>query len=129
MVYRKPSQVLADTGNVRESNAVKILKFQNKTKATEAAKELLAEAKRHEPKITKDLKSIAKSNSAEMVGLDDRFKSEKSLSRKLSDTAEARNPMSLEKQAKKIDDALRYTMILSPGDYKKLNFWHTNHCH
>ena len=38
------AQILADNENVRESNQVKILKFQNKSKASEVAQQLLAEA-------------------------------------------------------------------------------------
>lgn len=103
---------------MRESNAVKILKFQNKTKASELAKQLLSEAQTNEPKITKSLQAIAKLNQAEMVGLNDKFKSEMSLARKLSDDAQRAEDSSIENQAKQIDDVLRYTMIFSEGDYE-----------
>ena len=104
---------------MRESNSVKILKFQNKSKVSEIAQQLLAEARKNEPLITKNLKSIASSNGAKLVGLKDKFKTEQSLTRKLSDSIETREPLSLERQAKKIDDALRYTMILLDDNYQK----------
>lgn len=73
---------------MRESNSVKILKFQNKSRVSEVTQQLLAEVRKNEPQITKDLQSIALSNNAKLVGLKNKFKSEQSLTRKLRDSVE-----------------------------------------
>ena len=104
---------------MRKSNAVKILSFQNKSKAAKLAKLLISGAKENEPEITKILKLAASSNKAKLVGLIDKFKSEQSLTRKLRDLAQTIENVPIETQAENIDDALRYTMILAADDYKK----------
>ena len=52
-------------------------------KARHLAKELLKQAKENEPTITADLQSITRKISAEMAGLENKFKTEMSLTRKL----------------------------------------------
>ncbi len=101
---------------MRKSTNVKILKFKNKV--IEVAQGLLTEARKNEPSITKELKAVAKLNDAKLVGLKNKFKGEDSLARKLRDAVEEVE-VSVEEQAQLIDDALRYTMILSLDGYKK----------
>lgn len=92
------------------------LKF--KYQVSELAKDLLNKAKSNEPAITQFLKSIATDNNAKLAGLENKFKTLKSLTRKLMDSVETRENQSLERQSKKIDDSLRYTIILQPDEYK-----------
>jgi hypothetical protein len=94
---------------------MKILKFKNESQ--EAARKLLAEARENEPLITKDLKAVAKLNKAKLVGLENRFKEESSLVRKLTNNAEYRKS-SIAKESQRNNDTLRYTMIFSPDDYR-----------
>jgi uncharacterized Zn-binding protein involved in type VI secretion len=65
-----------------------------------AAKELLAAAKRSEPKITSDIETFAKETSGRIEGLDYKLKSEQSLTRKLQKTP-----------PDQIRDTLRYTIV------------------
>jgi hypothetical protein len=99
-----------------QPNTMKILEFINQTKASELAEQLLAEAKKHEPQITKDIKAVAKLNNAELIGLENKFKSELSLVRKLRDNSTIKG-IPIEKIARKNNDALRYTLLFSPDDY------------
>ncbi len=82
------------------------------------AQKLLDEARESEPQITNDLEKIALEVSAEMVGLENKFKSEISLIRKLvgmtqTDSAE------IAQIVEKFNDALRYTFILPFEIYMK----------
>jgi hypothetical protein len=85
--------------------------------------ELLESATQHEPSITKDLFEIAEINNADLVGLENRFKREDSLFRKIhtcfstqsllfSQTAQI-----LDDFARNINDVLRYTMIFEIENY------------
>ncbi len=80
------------------------------------AKKLLAEAEENEPQITADLQKIASEISAELVGLENKFKSKKSLIRKLIDKADF-NSRSVKETAETVNDVLRYTFILSFENY------------
>lgn len=80
------------------------------------AQELLAQAAGNEPRITEDLQIIASEVSAEMVGLENRFKSVESLTRKIIDMIKI-NSQVIEEIDEKINDALRYTLILSVENY------------
>jgi hypothetical protein len=79
--------------------------------AQKLARELLVQAEKNEPQITEDLKSIAKTVSAEMAGLENRLKSEKSLVRKLIDRANF-NAEPVYETAEQLNDALRFTFLL-----------------
>ena len=81
-------------------------------------RQLLAEASENEPEITNDVGEIASILKAEIVGLENKFKSEISLARKLTDYSNVRN-VTVEKIAKQINDVLRYTIIFSPESYSK----------
>jgi hypothetical protein len=81
-----------------------------------SAQELLAKARENEPKITRDLKKIALEVSAEMVGLEHKFKTEESLIRKLAEYA-GDNFQKLNRKTKSVNDVLRYTFILSFDKY------------
>ena len=78
--------------------------------------ELLEIASKNEPHITEDLMVIAKENTSALVGLENRFKSENSLYRKLNDRLSIQDFSSfrfaevLDDFAKNINDILRYTM-------------------
>lgn len=92
-----------------------ILKFK-KGKVAEIAQQLLSEAQKSEPKITEDLHNIAAQTETELKDLKEKFKSEKSLIRKLTDISE-KYQIPLEKVARKINDTLRYTYILNAENY------------
>lgn len=93
-----------------------ILDFKSNSKSNRLAQALLAEAKKHEPNITKDLQIIASTKGAKMVNLEERFKSKDSLSRKLLDTATAFN-IPINKIASKNNDTLRYTFVFETEKY------------
>jgi len=111
----------------------KINKEQAKTEQiaqTEAVK-LIKQAKQSEPKVMQDLQSIAQQTNGKMVGLEYRFKSEESLTRKIADRTQEKVDKavkngkdvesvrlnSIAKEAEKNNDALRYTIAFSPDKY------------
>lgn len=83
--------------------------------------ELLENAKEIEPAVTEDLEHIVFKLGCKLIGLENRFKDEESLTRKLKDRAAERHfntfINSLAKQSKKINDALRYTVIAEEDKY------------
>jgi hypothetical protein len=87
------------------------------------AQKLIAEAQKNEPEITADLQTIASEISAEMFGLENKFKGEKSLTRKLIDAA-GDDLKRLQRKSKTINDVLRYTFVLPLDIYAK-GFWQT----
>lgn len=116
-VTRRPlAQILSEKGIVRESENMKILRF--KSQANKTAQKLLAEARKHEPQITKDVERIANLKGGQIAGLEDRLKSEESLERKLQDNALRWNS-SISREGKRNNDTLRYTMIFPIDDYRK----------
>lgn len=100
-------------------------------KAASYAKQLLKRAQKHEPQITKDLQNIASEVSAEMVGLEDRFKTEESLTRKIAEgsvknvrkffesgySLENAIEKAVKMRAERNNDTLRYTFIFSFEKY------------
>ena len=92
--------------------------FTTNKEARRLAKKLLAQAKENEPRITADLQTIAQEVSAEIVGLENRFKSEMSFIRKLIDAAGDDLPK-LQRKSKGVNDVLRYTFILPFDVYAK----------
>lgn len=60
---------------------------------------------KHEPKITSDVQDSVLGNHASLYGLENRFKTKKSITRK--------------KKSKEVNDALRYTAILSDKNFVK----------
>ena len=92
-------------------------------KIKQKVSELLETALEYEPFITKDLLEIAKENNGELVGLENRFKTESSLFRKLSERLELQDASSfrfaeiLDDFAANINDVLRYTMIFRIETY------------
>ena len=95
-----------------------VFDFKPSPKVKRLARQLLAEASENEPEITNDVGEIASILKAEIVGLENKFKSEISLARKLTDYSNVRN-VTVEKIAKQINDVLRYTIIFSPESYSK----------
>lgn len=86
------------------------------------AQELLSQAVRNEPKITEDLQTIAGKVSAEMIGLENKFKSAESLIRKLlllaeKDKTDQIFEQKLVKHSRNNNDTLRYTFILQNAGY------------
>jgi hypothetical protein len=79
--------------------------------AQSLARKLLDEARENEPQITADLEKTALGISAEMVGLEHKFKTETSLIRKLVDSV-GDDLQKLKPKAKSINDVLRYTFVL-----------------
>ncbi|MGI8641949.1 MAG: hypothetical protein ACR2MG_18625 [Pyrinomonadaceae bacterium] len=75
------------------------------------AQKLLAQAAANEPDITADLQNISSEVFAQIVGLENKFKTEESLTRKLIDLAEA-DSTEISRIARKINDVLRYTFVL-----------------
>jgi hypothetical protein len=112
------AKLLADNSFVRESLNVSIIKFKNQSAASKIARQLLKDAKENEPLITKDVKQITTFLKAKMIGLRNKFKSESSLARKLQDNSILRGT-SLEKEAKRNNDTLRYTILFSPDNYNE----------
>ncbi len=86
--------------------------------ARQLADELLKQALENEPRITADLQNIALEISAEMVGLENKFKTEVSLTRKLINGA-IPNLQTIQEVAEVINDALRYTFILPLETYNE----------
>jgi hypothetical protein len=80
------------------------------------AQKLLVQAHEKEPKITADLQSISEKVVAQMVGLENKFKTEESLTRKLV-TIATKGSEDILKEAKKINDALRYTFVSAIESY------------
>ncbi len=90
------------------------------------ARQLLAEARTHEPNITADLQKIAVELSAEIAGLENKFKTLDSLTKKISKffgktfeyllmqgfTTENALDESLSQAVGKSNDILRYTVFL-----------------
>ena len=91
----------------------------------------IKQVRQNESIITKDLQTIGKQSGGELVGLDKRFKSEESLTRKFADRIQSR-VIEAEKKGKNVDeirnkylqkevdrnnDALRYTYTFSPEKY------------
>ncbi len=100
-------------------------------KANFHAQNLLEIAYRNEPEITVILAEIAQMVSAEIVGLEHRFKTEESLTRKIAETS-VKNVRKLlesdyfsvdtveqiiETRAKHLNDALRYTFVFTDEKY------------
>jgi hypothetical protein len=94
--------------------------------ALATARKLTREAKKEEPKITGDLRRLAKSRGGRLVGLEYRLKTEASLARKLEDRARTRvsstvDPaQAVQSEAAKVNDTLRYTIIMPSGKYSDL---------
>lgn len=93
-----------------------VVDFTIKPKSLKLARKLLAEAVKNEPQITKDIEEIATVLKAEIVGLEDKFKTENSLARKLSDYSAEKN-LPLKIIATRTNDVLRYTYLLSQNRY------------
>jgi hypothetical protein len=94
-----------------------IVEFTPNPKSLKLARQLLAEASKNEPEITKNIEEIAAVLQAEIVGLENRFKSEISLARKLSENLKPRG-ITIEQKALQINDVLRYTIVFSVEDYQ-----------
>ena len=94
----------------------------SRVEARRLAKELLAQAKENELIITADLQTIATAVSTKILGLENKFKTEESLIRKLSlladkDQSNQTSKQKLEKFARRNNDALRYTFIFQIEKY------------
>ena len=100
-------------------------------KAAQYAKVLLKRAHAHEPGITADLQKTALEVAAEMIGLEHKFKSEESLTRKIAENSirnvrklleleyflEEAIAETIETKARDINDYLRYTFVFSDENY------------
>jgi hypothetical protein len=84
--------------------------------ARRLAEKLLAQARENEPTITADLRAVAQQVSAEMVGLENKFKAEEALIRKLIDAAGG-DIQKLWRKSKTVNDVLRYTFVWPPDLY------------
>jgi len=98
--------------------------FTIRIEAQRLAEGLLAQARENELEITADLQKIAPEVDAKIIGLENRFKAEKSLARKLSlladrDKSNQSVQHKLEKFARRNNDTLRYTFILSNDRYAR----------
>ncbi len=97
--------------------------------ARQIAQALLKQAAENEPQIISDLRTTAREISAEIVGLEHKFKAEESLVRKLLLLAEKDNSnqsigKKMEKVARRNNDALRYTFVFQTDEYAD-GFQHT----
>jgi hypothetical protein len=92
--------------------------------AAQQAREVVERAKGIEPVVTPDVQAAAKANRGRLKGLEHRFKTETSLARKLdararTSTAGGTVEERLAKEARKVNDVLRYTVVLPFGTYKE----------
>lgn len=94
---------------------MKIVGFKS-DKSSELAKQLLSEAKKNEPFITKDIEIIKSLIGAKTVGLENKFKTKESLVRKLTDKSGS-TKIPVQKIARRINDVLRYTYLLAEDEY------------
>jgi len=81
-----------------------------------AAKATRAKAVAAEPQITQDMVDMASKHGGELVGLDYRLKSEKSLARKIDDE-KAELGGDVEATAAKMSDVVRYTAVFDDANY------------
>lgn len=102
-----------------------LTKAEIEKQAAQYAKNLLKQAEKNEPPITEDLQKIVSDVKAEMVGLEHRFKTEESLTRKISDESaksaksfvdfgysiDEAVEKSIKRQSARNNDALRYTFL------------------
>ncbi len=102
------------------------------SKAKQFAKKLLDQVVKNEPQITEHLQRITSEVVGEMTGLNNKFKTEESLARKIFEislkdvkrlieseeyfTQEALDEI-VETRTKNINDTLRYTIIFSSEEY------------
>src|SRR5688572_8511677 len=98
------------------------MKIEERAKAI--AQNLLGQAKLNEPEVTEDLRNIAEITGAKLIGLENKFKFEHSLVRKLidfslKDISDSSLETKLEKYAGIINDVLRFTFILSLDSFEK----------
>ena len=82
------------------------------------ANKVYLEAKKQEPKISKDLLQISKNNGYKMYGLNNKLKTKESIQRKI-DSDSIKDRLSSFKSAKKINDAVRYTFIFDNNNFVK----------
>jgi hypothetical protein len=76
----------------------------------------VADSKAIEPNVTAQLDGIAKSSGARLEGLRNRIKERNSLARKINSDKKAEG-LSSKQAADKINDSLRYTMVVPHGEY------------
>ncbi len=79
---------------------------------------LLTRAEDNEPKITADLQNIGREISAEIVGLNNKLKTEVSLIQKLIESVGG-DLQRFQQKSENINDVLRYTFVLSVDTYSK----------
>ena len=102
--------------------------FHLKSKAEKYARQLIKQAGEIEPQITKALLNVAFLHQIEMIGLENKFKTLDSLTRKITDGAESRSfsyntfgvksfEKFLRQAANHNNDTLRYTFILPLEKY------------
>ena len=77
---------------------------------------IFKEAKRVEPKITKDVKTASNIAGSKMYGLEHRLKTKESIQRKI-ETDSKEKKISESKAASNIKDAVRYTTISKDNDF------------
>jgi hypothetical protein len=91
--------------------------------ALSEAQRTIEDAEKVEKKITPALLAVANANGGKMAGLENKFKTEPSLARKLADRARTRVQSgdvgaAIQAELAKIWDALRYTVIVPEKRYK-----------
>lgn len=80
------------------------------------ASQMIEQAKINEPKVTKKLEALASDNQSELKGLEYKFKSEESLSRKLSDLVR-QSSLNIEQVSGSVKDVLRYTAVTDKSSF------------
>lgn len=101
---------------VYNGNSPKTAEDDLRKQAENAASILLSRATEQEGRITGDLTKIASGLSIYLAGLEYRIKSQASLSRKILTKMTAKNITAIA-AAETIDDALRYTFLLSEDEF------------
>lgn len=108
-------QLSAALAQMKNSSMPVVLGKDYSQRALDVAQSMMAKVSLVEPKITEDMKRIAASLNAKMVGLDFRLKTTESLAVKLEKDAAIKG--SFENAEAGIRDAVRYTMVADDQSY------------
>lgn len=82
------------------------------------SKKIYDDAKRREPRITKDVTRSVRKGGADMYGLENRLKTKSSIKRKI-ETDSKEKGITISKAGQSIKDAVRYTAITSDNNFVK----------
>ncbi len=107
------------TASVREALAglgLSVTAVVHQADLAEVVDKLISRAQAEEPRVTRDLQAAAAAEAGALEGLQFRFKSPQSLTRKLMDKQRQRG-LSDEQLMTAVQDVLRYTVVFDPSIY------------